>query len=197
VERGHLLRIRLPDGPQVVDLDAFNRDNLKEHFSSSVTRQFQSVHPTVGHHLLSAPPWERVMFVVTADTVRHEPNSGGTVSHDLLFGRCTRQYRIRRYGSDTSGCQEYIAGAIAEFGMSADDVHDPFNVFMKTGVTADGKLTFEPSDAATGDYLEMQARMRCLVAISTCPGISSGPVHHRVIFEIYEPEGSEGNQVAR
>ena len=79
----------------------------------------------------------------------------------------------------------------------ADDVHDPFNVFMKTGVTADGNLTFEASDAATGDYLEMEARMNCLVAISTCPGISSGPVHHRVIFEIYEPDWSEGNRMAR
>jgi uncharacterized protein len=187
IRNGQVLRIRLPDGPQVVDLDCFNRDNLRERFSSSVTRQFQSVHPTTGHRLLSAPPWEHAMFVVTADTVHHEPNSRGTVSHDLLFGRCTRQYRIAKYGSDTPGCQEYIAGAIAEFGLEEADVHDPFNIFMKTGLDPSGNLIFEASDAKAGDYVEMEARMNCLVAISMCPGISSGPIHHRVIFEIYDP----------
>ena len=126
------------------------------------------------------------MFVITKDTVRHEPNQRGTVSHDLLFGRCTRQYRITRYGSDTPGCQENIAGAIGGFGLGEEDVHDPFNIFMKTGVDPSGNLIFEASDATAGDYIELQAQMNCLVAISTCPGISSGPVHHPVSFEIYD-----------
>lgn len=185
VQSGQVLRIRLPEGPQVVDLDAFNLDNLQEAFSSSVTRQFQSVHPTTGHRLLSVPPWESVMFVVTQDTVRHEPNDRGTVSHDLLFGRCTRQYRTRRYGNDTPGCQENLAAAIAEVGLSEADVHDPFNVFMKTGIDPQGHLIFEASDAVAGDFIDLRAEMDCLVAISTCPGISSGPVHHPVSFEIY------------
>jgi uncharacterized protein len=185
VRSGQVLRIRLPEGPQVVDLDAFNLDNLQEAFSSSVTRQFQSVHPTTGHRLLSVPPWESVMFVVTQDTVRHEPNDRGTVSHDLLFGRCTRQYRTRRYGNDTPGCQENLAAAIAEVGLSEADVHDPFNVFMKTGIDPQGHLIFEASDAVAGDFIDLRAEMDCLVAISTCPGISSGPVHHPVSFEIY------------
>jgi uncharacterized protein YcgI (DUF1989 family) len=185
VQSGQVLRIRLPEGPQVVDLDAFNLDNLQEAFSSSVTRQFQSVHPTTGHRLLSVPPWESVMFVVTQDTVRHEPNDRGTVSHDLLFGRCTRQYRTRRYGNDTPGCQENLAAAIAEVGLSEADAHDPFNVFMKTGIDPQGHLIFEASDAVAGDFIDLRAEMDCLVAISTCPGISSGPVHHPVSFEIY------------
>ena len=186
VRRGQVLRVLLHEGPQVVDLNAFNQDNLKEAFSSSVTRQIQGVHLTTGHQLFSIPPWERIMFVITADTVRHEPNPRGTVSHDLLFGCCTRQLRIARYGSDTPGCKENIAGAIAEFGLDEGDVHDPFNVFMKTGINDQGELLFEAPDAVAGDYIELQAKMNCLVAISTCPGESSGPVHHPVLFEIYE-----------
>jgi uncharacterized protein YcgI (DUF1989 family) len=185
VQRGQVLRIRLPEGPQIVDLNAFNLDNLREAFSSSVTRQFQSVHPTTGHRLLSVPPWESVMLVVTQDTIRHEPNDRGTVSHDLLFGRCTQQYRTRRYGSDTPGCQENLAAAIAEVGLNEVDVHDPFNVFMKTGIDPQGHLIFEVPDAIAGDFIDLRAEMNCLVAISTCPGISSGPVHHPVSFEIY------------
>jgi uncharacterized protein YcgI (DUF1989 family) len=197
VRTGQTLRIRLPEGPQVVDFDAFNLDNLAEAFSSSVTRQFQSVHPTTGHRLLSVPPWENVMFVTTQDTVRHEPNERGTVSHDLLFGRCTRQYRIRRYGSDSRGCEEQIAGAIAEFGLGEATVHDPFNIFMKTGLDAEGSLIFEVPDAVAGDCVDLRAEMNCLVAISTCPGISSGSVHHPVSFEIYEEESPRSDATRR
>jgi uncharacterized protein YcgI (DUF1989 family) len=46
-------------------------------------------------------------------------------------------------------------------------------------------IIFEASDAVAGDFIDLRAEMDCLVAISTCPGISSGPVHHPVSFEIY------------
>lgn len=187
VRQGQFLRILLPEGAHVVDLDTFNLDDLSERFSSSETRQ-QGGHLTVGHQLISIPPWQRPMLTITADTVPHQPNERGTRSHDVLYGRCSRQLRIRRYDSDTPGCQENIAEAIAAYGLTAMDVHDPFNVFMNTGLDENDQLFFVDPDARPGDYLEMRAELNCLIAISTCPGRSSGPQPHTVHFEIYDPD---------
>jgi len=185
LRQGQLVRLILPDGAQVVDLDAFNLDDPRERFSSSETRSAAGGHLSTGDRLISNPPWMRPMLTITADTVPHQPNERGAISHDVLFGRCNRQRRIERYSSDTPGCQENIAAAIAPFGLTETDVHDPFNVFMNTGIEND-RLFFIDPDARPGDYIELRAEMNCLIAISTCPGRSSGPEPHTVHFEIYK-----------
>ena len=185
VRRNQVLRVVLPEGPQVVDMDVFNRDNLTERFSSSRTRSHGPVHLTTGNGMYSISPWERIMFMITEDSVRHQPNPLGAVSHDLLYGRCSRKLRMERFGTDTPGCQEYIAAAIAKYGLGQGDVHDPLNIFMNTGVDEKDNLFFVDPDAVAGDYIELRAEMNCLVAVSICPGRSSGPMHHPVRFEIY------------
>jgi uncharacterized protein YcgI (DUF1989 family) len=187
VRKDQVLRIALPEGPQVVDLNAFNRDNVKEAFSSSSTRQYEGAHVTTGSRLFSGPPYERVMFSITADTVQQIPDPRGTATHDVLGGRCCQTRRKFKYGSDTPGCQEYLAAAIAEYGLGEEHVHDAFNVFMKTGIDEHDKYFWVEPDAVAGDYIDLRAEMDCLVAVSTCPGRSSGPVHHPVSFEIYQP----------
>jgi uncharacterized protein len=186
VRQGQLLRIVLPAGAQVIDLDAFNSDDLRERFSSSETRSIYGGHLGTGEKLLTIAPWQRPILTITADTVRHEANERGAISHDILYGRCSRNLRKIRYGSDTPGCQDNIAAAIAEYGLTELDVHDPFNVFMNTGLDENDQLFFIDPDAKPGDYLEMRAELNCLIAISTCPGRSSGPEPHTVHFEIYD-----------
>lgn len=185
VREGQVLRIVLPEGPQVVDFDAFNRHHFRETFGSSVTRGYEGAHLTIGNRLWTNPPYERVMFVITGDTVQHNPDPRGAISHDVMMGRCSRKRRIARYNSDTPGCQENIAAAIAEFGLGDEHVHDPFNIFMKTGIDERDRYFWVESDAVVGDYIELRAEMDCLVAVSTCPGRSSGPVNHAVSFEIF------------
>ena len=186
VNRGQVLRDVLVEGPQVVDFAVFNSDNLKERFSSSVTRSNECAHLTTGHTLTSIPPYLNPMFTITDDTVAHKPNPKGAVSHDLLFGRCNWRVRKEQYNSDSNGCQENIAGVIAKYGLEPEDVHDPLNIFMTTTLNEAEKHIFIDPDAVAGDYLELQAEMNCLVGASICPGRSRGPVPHIVHFEIYE-----------
>jgi uncharacterized protein YcgI (DUF1989 family) len=188
VQKGLLLRISQPDGPQVVDFDAFNADNPKEYLGSSVTRREEGIHVTAGSKLWTCPPWERHMFTIVADTVDHQPSPSGARSHDFLMGRCSRIRRKKRWGSDTPGCQEILAAAIEPFGLSEDYVHDPFNIFMKTGVTKDSISFWEPSDAVKGDYIDLVPEMTCIVAISACPGLSSGTGAFPVGVEIFEQD---------
>ena len=83
-----------------------------------------------------------------------------------------------------------VLGSMEAIGKTSDYVHDPFNIFMKTGVNSDGISFWEASDAVKGDYIDLKAEMKCIVAISACPGMSSGRVGHLVGIEIYSPEGA-------
>ena len=188
VQAGQHLRLTQPEGPQVIDFDAFNLDNPREYLGSSVTRRREKIHITAGNTLWTCPPWEREMMDIVADTVRHTTVPSGAITHDIFSGRCSRASRIVRYGDDSPGCQEILAKAIEPFGLTEDYVHDPFNIFMRTGVHPDGIVFWDPpNDVAPGDYIELVPRMPCIVAISACPGRSSGEGSRPVGVEIYDP----------
>ncbi|HEY7064581.1 MAG TPA: urea carboxylase-associated family protein [Chloroflexota bacterium] len=192
VRAGQLLRVVQAEGPQVCDFNAFGLENHREIFFTLGTAVRQRAHLTVGDVLYSVPPWERVMFTIVADTVGGEPSPAGARHHDLLFGRCTSQGQRARYGRDTPGCQENLAAAIAAFGMDASYVHDPFNIFMRTRVAEDDRLVHEPPATKPGDYLELRAEIDTIVAISACPGMSSGGQHRPLGIEIRQPDALGG-----
>jgi uncharacterized protein YcgI (DUF1989 family) len=143
-----------------------------------VTRPVHGSHLTEGDSLLTCPPWEREIARVELDTLqgkapRHD--SAVTRPHDMLFGRCSAALRERIYGSRTPGCQETLAAAIAAHGLSELAVHDPLNIFMRTGIDRDGKLFFADPQAGPGVAFALSFTMDALVALSCCPGRSSGP----------------------
>jgi uncharacterized protein YcgI (DUF1989 family) len=186
VRDSEAVRFDLPDGPQVVDLIAYNLDDPTERFSSSNTRQEFGAHLTVGDDLLSDLPRGRPMLSIAADSLADHSRAmtGPGRPHDLLFGSCNRMLRRKRYAQDTPGCREILGDAIRTYGLSDHDVVDPFNIFMTTGLDDSDRLFFVPSIARAGDYLEMRARLNCLIAVSACPGASSGPVGHDVSISI-------------
>ncbi len=185
VETGRVLRIACADGPQVADCSVFNANDPRERFWSARTRVIHGGHLTIGHQLWSTPPWTRPMMTIIADTLAHGDHAHGARSHDLLFCRCdARHYEIVHGRAGMANCQDNLARAIAPFGLRPEDVHDPFNIFMTTGLNPDGRPFYLPSDAAAGDYLELIAEIDCLVAISACPGGSSGSESRALAIEI-------------
>ena len=86
------------------------------------------------------------------------------------------------------GCQENLAAAIAEFQLSPDHVHDPFNLFMKTGLDGDDRPFYEDPDARAGDYIELRAEIDCLVALTVCTSPCIGDETHPLQVQIYDPE---------
>ena len=189
LREGQLLRLTQPEGPQVIDFNAFNLDDPWEHLGSSVTRRRETIHPTTGTKLWTRPPWERPMLEITTDTVEHQSSPSGAVTHDTLSGRCCAVSRVERYGIDSPGCQEILTRAVEPFGLDGNYVHDPFNIFMRTGIDENGRTFWEdPFDVKEGDYIDMRALMPCIVAVSACPGRSSGPGERALGLEIYEAE---------
>lgn len=176
VGKGQFVRIECDTDAQVADFDVFNRDNPKEQFSSSLTRVIHGSHLTAGHRLWSHPIYYRPMMTLIADTVDHAPSPEGARPHDLLFGMCDEKTHFRRTGRHgMANCRDNLTRAAAELGLAPEDVHDPLNIFMTTGLTREGKVYYLPTRARRGDYVELHAEMDCACAISACPGASSGP----------------------
>lgn len=195
VERGQILRILQQEGPQVVDFLAYNKDNLKERFCAGRTRAQVGVHPQKGDTLWSIAPYERVMFTIVEDTVHHQRSNDGAEGHDLLYSCCSRSVYLPYNLPEHPNCHENIAKAIELFGLKPADVHDPFNLFMKTGIRVDGTMFFEAPDSVQGDYVDLRAEMNCIVALSACPSgdiqVTNAGKNKAVKVEIYKSEEYE------
>lgn len=190
---GSIVSFEVAGASQVVDLNLFNSERTTERFGSSVSRPVFGSHLSVGDQLLSNPPYERPLAEVVLDEiVPREPEAGEETApegvtlrnHDLLYGRCSRGFRERFYGFPSDGCQELIANAIAPFDLTEFDVHDPYNIFMTTGMDDEGNLHFVGSQCGQGSRIELKLLVDCIVAFSCCPGRSSGPNPGGVNFQV-------------
>jgi uncharacterized protein len=186
VKQGQILRLTQQAGSQIIDFNAWNRENPREMFWAGRTRIIEGAHPSVGARLWSVEPWMRPMFTIIADTSDREPSPKGSYNHDLWYPRCNRGYHKLIYNvGDRRSCHLNLTEAITLFGLSEEYVHDTLNVFMRTGLDAASQKFFtEPADARTTDYMDLRTEMDCLVALSSCPGFTA-PIVHDVIAEIH------------
>ena len=69
VPAGHFFRIVSIEGPQVGDLNLWNRDDISERFYSGKTRALQASHVSTGDRLWSNFPYLRPMATITDDTL--------------------------------------------------------------------------------------------------------------------------------
>jgi uncharacterized protein YcgI (DUF1989 family) len=183
---GEIVRVSCPEGPQVADMIVFNAEDPTEKFWSGRTRVIHGGHLKVGDHLWSVPPRVRPMLTLIADTLEHPAHPFGARSHDLLYCRCdSRMYELVYGRVGAPNCNDNLVEAIAAFGLGPEHVHDPFNIFMTTGLNDLGKPFYLPSDAKKGDHVELVAEINCLLAVSACPGGSSGPRSLPLMIEIF------------
>jgi len=170
VDAGHLCRIVVTDGPQVADFNAWNRQNPRERFWASRTRQLHSAHVSTGDRLWSCLPYLRPMLTITNDTVRYGIDEDGAGCHDLLGTRCDPYVHNLLNGEDFDlCCHSNLVRAVAPYRLAESDVHDVLNVFQVTGLTPDGRYFVKASPAKPGDFFEFFAEIDLLCAISTCP----------------------------
>jgi hypothetical protein len=159
VKRGQVLRIEDIDGGQVADLVCFSSHDPKEKFSQAKTRiRNWSIRLSTGSQLVSNR--DNVMFTITQDTVG---------VHDIVFSPCHSYVYEHFFGvGPRNGCLENLAAAVAPAGISADDLPDPFNIFMHTGIKDSGELFVAATPSKKGDFIELRAELDCLVAVSAC-----------------------------
>jgi uncharacterized protein len=172
VDAGQIIRFSTVDGPQVVDLNLWSRDDPRERFWASRTRQFYGTHLTAGHRLWSNLPFLRPMVTFIADTIAYGRDEDDAGCHDLLGTRCDPYVNQLLSGAAYDfHCHSNLTRAVAPFGLTEFDMHDVINLFQVTGLMPDDKRYFmKPCPARPGDYVELLAEIDLLVAVSLCPG---------------------------
>ncbi|MBK0420917.1 DUF1989 domain-containing protein [Leucobacter sp. CSA2] len=172
VPAGHVCRLLTVDGPQVGDLNIWNRHNPRERFWAARTRQLQAAHVTRFDRLWSTLPYLRPLVTITGDTLEsYGVDSEGGRVHDTLGTRCDPYVNRMLTGEDFDyHCHSNLTRAVRPFGLTEFDVHDVLNVFQCTGLNDEDKYFMKTCPAQVGDYFEMFAEMDVLMALSTCPG---------------------------
>lgn len=172
VSAGHLCRIVAVEGPQVGDLNIWNRHDPRERMWAARTRQLQAAHVTTFDRLWSTLPFLRPLATITADTLASYgvDDDGGRV-HDLLGSRCDPYVNRMLTGEDFDfHCHSNLTRAVLPWGLTEYDVHDVLNVFQCTGLNDDDRYFMKACPAKQGDFLEFFAEIDLLCALSTCPG---------------------------
>ncbi len=160
LRKGQILRLEQIEGGQCLDFNCFNLDDYKEFFHCGRTRTLHGIHPTRGDFLWSAPPRERAMMYILSDTAG---------ANDVMFPRCSANLYESVYGYDAhTNCQDIQAEAQREYGLTPDDVHDSFNLFMCTGVDENGRTYITRQASKPGDHVELLALMDVLAVPNIC-----------------------------
>jgi uncharacterized protein len=158
VYKGEVLRIIQVGGEQCVDFNCFNLHDYKERMSVGHMR-VQGFRVKEGHIAVSAPPRYRPMLAIV--------HMAETCISDLLGARCDATAGEREYGMvPRTNCQDTFGEAIREYGLTPDDVHDSFNMWMHTV----WKDSFFPvrNIGPKGDYVDLLALMDVLAVPITC-----------------------------
>jgi uncharacterized protein YcgI (DUF1989 family) len=157
---GRVLRIEQVEGLQCVDFNCFNLHDYKEFMHCGRTRTVHGFNPSKGSFLWSAPPRERALLYILEDTYGR---------NDVLFPRCSAYVYESAYGFDAhTSCQDIQAEAQREYGLTPDDVHDSFNLFMCTEVTLDGRATITRQETKPGDHVDLLALADVLAVPNVC-----------------------------
>jgi uncharacterized protein len=67
-----------------------------------------------------------------------------------------------------TNCHDIQAEAQREYGLTPDDVHDSFNLFMCTGVDQDGHAYMTRQTTKAGDHVDLLALMDVLAVPNVC-----------------------------
>ncbi len=161
VRRGEVLRIEQAVGGTCVDFNAFNLHDHKEALSCGFTRGFQSFAPGRGEFIWSNAPRGRPMFAIL--------EIAETCELDIVGHRCNAVFQELGWSvAMHPNCQDTLAEAIREYGLTPDDVHDSFNLWMATTIDEQGRRRFRWNPARKGDRIDLLALFDVLAVPAIC-----------------------------
>ncbi len=161
LKKNELLKITDIFGEQVSDLICYNYHDKAEYLSSGRTIDYAgTIRLTAGHSFYSNR--SNVMFELTEDTVG---------KHDFLLTPCSAETFRIIYGHTHphAGCLGNLVSALAEYGISRDEIPVSFNIFMNVDVNGEtGKISVLPPKSKAGDYVVLKAHMDLIVGLTAC-----------------------------
>lgn len=159
VKKGDVVRITDVEGGQVADFVCFKSDDYSEFLSQANTRINNGTIRITTDDLLYSNSGN-VMFKIIEDKVG---------VHDLIYAPCNSYlYEEKFKVGPRNGCLENLAIALEPYGIEKAYVPNPFNIFMHTHIDESYKTSIKKPVSKKGDYIDLEAQMDCLIAISSC-----------------------------
>lgn len=164
VSKGETFEITDPEGRQVADLVAFNRDDTFERFSPKYTyRRENKLRPTTGDTLYTTEG-KAILSIVSDDCG----------IHDLLYAPCNHWVVGEYYGqTGEGGCRENLTEVLEPEGISEKELQETMNVFMKSEVTDQTRVEIVEPESDPGDSIEFKAEQDTIVGVAACSGEST------------------------
>ena len=161
VHTGEVLRIIQVEGEQCVDFNAFNLHDYKERMDVGSSRGSTGFRPKKGHILCSNPPRYRPMIGILEMSPTCQTDVLGRTCHATLF---EMSFGLERH----TNCQDTIAESISEYGLTPDDVHDSFNMWMNSEWDSTGKVWTIANTGRKGDFVDLVAFFDILAVPLIC-----------------------------
>ncbi len=161
VRKGEVFRVIQEEGGMCVDFNCFNLHDYEEHMETSSSRR-QGFHIPKGGFAISDSPRNRLMLQVI-----EKPD---TCVIDLLGHRCNPAMCEAVWGTaNHTNCQDSLAEAIGEYGLSPDHTHATYTLWMPTGWDDEGHWWIKRNDGVVkGDYVDCLALMDTLCVVCLC-----------------------------
>lgn len=179
VDDGERFEIIDPEGEQVADLVAFNRDDVSERFSPKYSyRRNNALRPTTGDTLYTTEGKPILEFVADDCGV-----------HDLLYAPCNHWVVEEYYGqTDETGCRENLTAVLEAEGVSERDLQETLNVFMKSEIQGQNHIEIVEPDSEPGDTVTFEARQDAIIGVAACSGESTVNADDTKPIDIGVPE---------
>jgi uncharacterized protein len=186
IYQGQALEIWDPFGEQVADLALYSRSDRKEYFSSGRTLDYNGrIFLTTGDVLYSNR---------STQMMRIERDDAGR--HDYLLTPCSaRMFEILRDMPNHPSCHGNLAMALRPFGISDDDIHSTFNVFMRVEINSAGSIAIRTPSSKAGDRIAFRALTDLIVGLTACSSEHTNngvckPIDFRVFHDNATKEGA-------
>ena len=167
VAEGKRFRLITPKGQQSADFFAFCADDMNDSLSPHHTwMPTRSLHPRVGDTFVSRLRRPMVEFI----------EDGADGIHDLIIAPCD-SIRYEQCGvPEHRSCIGNMEEAMRDLGVEEFSANPLAINFFTTTVVEDGFMfsTPEAPVAKPGGYVELEARMDLVCAVSSCPYDLSG-----------------------
>ncbi|MXP43075.1 DUF1989 domain-containing protein [Allopontixanthobacter sediminis] len=165
LDAGDILTVYDPEGGQVSDLVAYDRDDPREVISNGRTFDLEeTIHLTAGNRLWSNR--SNPMLAITEDTAG---------LHDFLLTPCSVD-TFKHFYPDKPvhrGCFGNLAAALEPYGIEADSIPTAFNIFMNVPVGQNGKIEVLPPTTKPGDYIRFEALKPLIIGVTACSAYAS------------------------
>jgi uncharacterized protein YcgI (DUF1989 family) len=159
---GEVLRISQVEGGTCVDYNAYNLHDYKEYLDCGFNRS-RGTTGGKGTIVWTGSPRGRPMYAIVDHSDRFYQYYQGH--------RCNGIVTEVEYGFvNHPNCQDTFAETVREYGLTPDDVHDSYNLWMRTEVTPEGRRQYYWNQAQKDDYVDFLALMDTLSVPVICGG---------------------------